>query len=223
MTAASAVSLTWLVVRASGWVAYMLVTASVSLGILVSRRWNSATWNRLAISDAHGWLATLLYVFIGVHTLAVLLDPFTKFTAWDVVVPFYSSYRPLWLTLGIVAGELAIAVGVTVWLRSLLGYPVWRRLHTATYGVFFLSLLHGLGAGSDTQTVWGTLAYISSGLLVVGLTLWRLSESPVWQNRLLWVALGGTLTITVWAAFGPYAPGWAAVAGTPAALIGGHS
>lgn len=219
MNTATTVNTTWLIARASGWVAYVLLTAAVSMGLALSKRWFSQRFNRIAVADAHTWITLLFYVFIVVHVVTDLLDPFTKFNLFDVLVPFHSAYRTLWLTLGIVGAEVAFALGITVLIRQWIGFKVWHGLHMASYVLFFMSLLHGLGTGSDTTTTWGTAIYAASAVLVIGLTLWRLSELRIWRRRALWIALASLGGIVFWAVRGPYAPQWAEAAGTPKSLL----
>ncbi len=219
MNSTDVMTITWLAARASGWVAYVLLTASVVMGLALSRRWFHARCSRMWVHDAHVWVTVLFYVFLAIHLVTDLLDPFTKFTLADMLVPFVSDYRSLWLSLGIVAGELAFAVGLTFFLRRWMNYDVWHGLHMFTYAVFLLSLLHGLGTGSDTATTWGAAIYGSSAILVLFLTLWRLSEERAWRLPALAMMSVCTLAITLWAVNGPLGPQWAVAAGTPQTLL----
>jgi hypothetical protein len=46
-------------------------------------------------------------VFVLVHVLTTLLDGFAPIGVLDVVIPFHSAYRPVWLGLGTVSFDLA--------------------------------------------------------------------------------------------------------------------
>jgi hypothetical protein len=39
-------------------------------------------------------------------------------------------------------------------VRDRIGYRAWHLLHGLAYPVFIVSLLHGIGTGSDTGTLW---------------------------------------------------------------------
>jgi|SRR5579884_395730 len=182
----------WFVGRGSGIVAYLLLTLSVVLGIAVSRRWHSASWPRLVVHEAHRWATLTFYLFLGVHVAMMLLDPYVKFSLADVAVPFASTYRTLWLSLGIVAAELAVAIGASVWVRARIGYRVWHALHGLAYPIFVASLLHGLGTGTDTGTPWMALLYAGSAGAVLVATLWRTVHHP--QAR---AALTGATVVTL--------------------------
>jgi hypothetical protein len=94
-----------------------------------------------------------------------------------VLVPFLSHYRPLWVAFGITAGYLALAVYLSERIRSRIGYANWHRLHMLAFVVWGASIVHGLGAGSDTRSPWALALYAASALLVGGLLALRLRPS----------------------------------------------
>ena len=166
-------TITWDIARAGGWTAYMLLTLSVIVGLLLSTQVQSPSrWPRLLNSELHNFLSLLGTIFLGVHILAVWIDPFTRFGWRDILIPFASSYHTTWMALGIVAVYLGIAIGISTLLRPHIGYTWWRKLHILTLGIFALATLHGIGTGSDTQTGWALGLYIASTVLV-GLLLCR--------------------------------------------------
>ena len=185
----------WYVGRGSGIVAYLLLTMSVVLGIALSRRWHSPNWPRLVVHEAHRWATITFYLFVAIHVAMLLLDPFTGFSVTDVLVPFASSYQPLWLGLGIVAAELAIAIGASVWVRERIGYRAWHILHGLSYPVFVASLLHGIGTGTDSGAVWITLLYGVSAFAVIAATVWRTVRFP--QTRAAMLATSAVLLTVV--------------------------
>jgi predicted ferric reductase len=166
-------NVTWNVARAGGFTAYLLLTLAVCAGLALSGQLQSpARWPRLLNNELHNFLTLLATVFVGVHILAVWLDPFTHFGWNEILIPLASHYRLLWVALGICALYLGIAIGISTLLRPLIGYRWWRRLHVLTLLLFALAMVHGLGSGSDTQT-WWALALYATSLLVVGALLWR--------------------------------------------------
>jgi DMSO/TMAO reductase YedYZ heme-binding membrane subunit len=215
MTTWSAV--TWDTARAGGFVAYVLLTLAVSAGLVLRNRWQTSRWPRLVTNEVHGYLSLLALVFIVVHVLAVLVDPFTRFRLGEVLLPFASHYRPLWMGLGTVALYLLLAVWISSKLRSRIGYRTWRGIHVLAYGVYGAATVHGLGTGSDTQTVWAAALYAGSVLLVAALTARRLLVPPGRSDRPRpVVASVGALTLAVvaaWAVVGPFAPHWGSRAG----------
>src|SRR5713101_978922 len=166
-------SVSWDMARAGGFTAYVLLTLSVVVGLALSTQLQSPSrWPRLLNSELHNFLTLLSTIFLGVHVLAVVVDPLTHFGWNEILIPLASHYRPVWMALGIVGLYLGIAIGISTWLRPRIGYTWWRRLHVLTLGIFALATLHGIGTGSDTQTWWGLGIYLGS-LVLVGSLLCR--------------------------------------------------
>ncbi len=166
-------AVTWDVARAGGFTAYILLALAVIVGLALSTQLQSpARWPRLLNSELHNFLTLLSTIFVGVHVLAVWVDPFTRFGWNEIFIPFLSHYRTFWMALGIVTLYLGIAIGISTWLRPRIGYTLWKKLHVLTLLIFALATIHGLGTGSDTQTPWALGIYIAS-IALVGLLLCR--------------------------------------------------
>jgi len=175
-------TVTWDIARASGFTAYVLLALAGAVGLLLSTQVQlPSRWPRLLNSELHNFLSLLSTIFLSVHILAVWIDPFTHLGWRDILLPFVSQYRTLWMALGIVALYLGIAIGISTWLRPRIGYAWWRRLHILTLGVYALAALHGIGIGSDTQTTWAFGLYLVS-IVLVGLLLCR-RLFIVWKKR----------------------------------------
>ena len=170
------ITVTWDIARAGGWTAYILLTMAVVVGLLLSTQVQSLSrWPRLLNSELHNFLSLLSTIFLGVHILAIWIDPFTHFGWRDILIPFVSSYRPFWMAMGIVALYSGIAIGISTLLRPYIGYAWWRRLHILTLGIYIIATLHVVGTGSDTQTWWAFGLYAVSGVLVGSLLTHRIS------------------------------------------------
>lgn len=79
---------------------------------------------------------------------------FEGFFARDgVAVPFALSVHTFWTGLGVIAGYLAMLLGLSFYLRRQIGARLWRKAHRATIAVYVLGLFHALGAGSDTGSM----------------------------------------------------------------------
>jgi DMSO/TMAO reductase YedYZ heme-binding membrane subunit len=207
-------ALTWEVARAGGFVAYGLLTASVAIGLAVSLKWRSPRWTRFITTELHRFVTLLALVFIGLHTVAVVLDPFIRFAPAEVLVPFVSHYRPLWIALGIVGAYLVMAVYASEWIRPHIGYAWWRRFHYLAFVAFVLALIHGLGTGSDARTSWAIVVYAASAVLVGALIGVR-ALPPTGERGHPIVALLAASALIVgayWTWQGPLQPGWNAIA-----------
>ena len=209
-------SVTWDIARAGGFTAYLLLTLSVAIGLALTMHWQSGNWPRIINSELHNFITLLSLVFTGIHVLAVWIDPFTRFGWSEVFIPLASHYRPLWMAFGIVALYLGLAIGISTWIRPLIGYSWWRRLHVLTLLSYILVTIHGLATGSDTRTWWGAGIYTAS-IILVGVLLWiRLIEPANKQSRAHPVFAVGillaVLALTLWTVLGPLQPGWNAYA-----------
>ena len=136
-------SVDWYMARASGVVAYLLMSTVVFIGIGLAGK-ARIRWPRFAVVDVHRFGGMLVAVFIGLHVATLALDAYLPFSLTQLVVPFASHYRPLPTALGIVAMELLVAVGITNAFRRRLPHRFWRRAHYATFVVWGAATVHGL-------------------------------------------------------------------------------
>jgi sulfoxide reductase heme-binding subunit YedZ len=167
----------WYAARAAGVLAYVLLTGGVLLGTLLSGRVRVPRWPAFAVTDVHRFVGLLVGVFVSVHVLAIGLDTYVHFSLAQLVVPGASTYRPVWVALGIVAAELLVAIAVTNLLRKRIGFRRWRRVHYLTFVVWAGSTAHGIGAGTDSNTPWLRFLYVVSIAAVLGAVVWRVARS----------------------------------------------
>ena len=50
-------TVTWDTARAGGLISYVLLTAAVSLGLVLRNRWQSSRWPRLVTNELHGYVS----------------------------------------------------------------------------------------------------------------------------------------------------------------------
>jgi sulfoxide reductase heme-binding subunit YedZ len=139
----------WLAGRASGIVALVLVTASVGLGLAMASKLVTKRGARPVMARVHEQTALAGLIAIAVHGITLLGDPWLHPGVRGVLVPFAIGYQPLFTGLGIIAGYLAAALGLSFYARRRIGAKLWRRAHRATVAVYLLGVVHTLGAGTD--------------------------------------------------------------------------
>jgi len=209
----------WYATRGLGLTLLVVLTATVVLGVVTSRRWRSERWPRFLTAALHRNLALLGLALLPLHGLTVILDPYARLGLTDVTVPFASTYRPLWMGLGVLAGELSIALVAVSLVRQRLGHRLWRLTHWVAYAVWPLALLHG----SDTRFSWALLVYAACAAAVLLAVLFRLSLHGAgvsgWRVAAGVTATAGVVGATIWTMLGPLQPGWALAAGTPRDLL----
>ncbi|MDB5065526.1 MAG: ferric reductase [Chloroflexi bacterium] len=225
VTAAAGPSPLWYATRGAGLASLLVLTASVVLGVGTAVRWEGPSTPRFVTAALHRNLSLLSIVLVAVHVVTAVLDPFAAIGVRDVVVPFGAAYRPVWLGLGVAAFDVLLAVALSSMLRRRIGPRAWRLIHWAAYAAWPLAVVHGLGTGSDSAVPWMiglTASCVAAVVLAVlqRLVTGRLSTLPM---RALAGALAAAslAAIALWSVHGPFQPGWAARAGTPAAMLGG--
>jgi methionine sulfoxide reductase heme-binding subunit len=147
-------SLLWYTTRGAGAVSLVLLSAVVVLGILSVLRVQTAGWPRFLTVGLHRNLALITLVFLALHVVTAVVDPFTHLGWLTAVVPFSSYYRTIWLGLGTIAFELLLAIVVTSLIRGFIGHVAWRLVHWLTYASWPIAVLHGIGTGTDTRSAW---------------------------------------------------------------------
>ena len=67
-----------------------------------------------------------------------------------------STYMPLWLGLGTLAFDLFAVITITSMLRTRMQYRSWWLIHLLSYAGWVLSVVHGIGIGTDVKagTTW---------------------------------------------------------------------
>jgi sulfoxide reductase heme-binding subunit YedZ len=221
--AAASPSPFWFLTRGTGAVTLVLLTVTLALGIANIRRARFANLPRFVTDSLHRNAALLAVTFLVVHVVTALLDGFAPITLVDVVIPFGSSYRPLWLGFGAVALDLLVALILTSLLRRRLGYRAWRTIHWLAYLSWPVAILHGFGTGSDARTHW--MLALSAGCVLTMVIAALVRIGAGWPEHLGWRVSGLAATaavplgLLVWLPQGPLAAGWAKKAGTPSSLL----
>ena len=167
----------WYTTRASGAVALILFSAVVILGVIARMRVESRMWPRFLSAAVHRDLSLVAVVFLLLHIVTGVVDPYTHLGIVAATVPFASYYRTFWLGLGTVAIELLIAVLVTSLARRWIGHRVWRAVHWLAYASWPIAVVHSIGTGTDSSSAWMLAILIVCIGAVVGAALWRFSAS----------------------------------------------
>ncbi len=161
----------WLLARAGGLTAYVLLTGSVLAGLTVKARPLGRRVRPAVLMDTHRSLSLLALCAIAFHGLVLTLDRTVRMPLAGLLVPGLSPYRPLAVDIGVLAAELMALIYVSFSLRRRIGARNWRRLHYLTFAVFAAATVHGLAAGTDR---WAFGLYSGSVASVAGLTAWRI-------------------------------------------------
>jgi predicted ferric reductase len=163
----------WYTSRATGVVSLILLSAVMIIGMLVNRQGRLPGLPRFAVLGLHRNLSLLAVAFVAVHVLTAVTDSFVSISLAAIVIPFISSYEPLWLGLGAVSLDLMAAVIVTSLLRRHIGRRVWRAVHWLAYASWPVALAHSIGSSGDLRA--GPLLALTAActLAVAGAVGWR--------------------------------------------------
>ncbi|MCY0877187.1 MAG: hypothetical protein OWT28_13090 [Firmicutes bacterium] len=162
----------WIIARASGVTAFVLLTLLTLLGLVMASVPNREQWRATRILlPLHRLLSLYLIGFIAVHVVSITLDAFAHVGIEAIFVPMMSGYRPVFVSLGTLALYAIVLLAVTARFPRLLPSGRWLTVHRVALITFVLTLLHGVLTGSDTPSLrW---LYEISAFLVALMSLIR--------------------------------------------------
>ena len=169
--------ITWYAARAAGIVAWALAAASVVWGLALSTHALGRKPRPAWLFDLHRFLGGTALVFTGVHVGAILLDTYVHFGLLNVLVPLTGTWHPVAVAWGVVAFYLLLAVELTSLARRRLPKRVWRGVHFGSFGLFVLSTVHAVAAGTDGRSPAFLAAVVGVSAVVVGLSAVRIERS----------------------------------------------
>jgi sulfoxide reductase heme-binding subunit YedZ len=172
--AADSVQLWWYVTRAAGIIAYLLLWFSMVWGLGVASKIFDKMLDRPSTYDFHEFISLLAIGFTLLHILVLALDRYLPYSTVQILIPFLSPYRPLWVGIGVISFYIVLLVTVTFYLRSRIGSGAFRAIHTLSLLSYVGVTLHGLYAGTDAALPAMQLLYAGTGLVVIFLTVYWL-------------------------------------------------
>lgn len=164
----------WYVTRSAGIIAYLLLWLSTVWGLAVPSRIISPIIDQASTFDFHQFISLLSIGFMLLHILVLTLDRYLPYSTLQILVPFLSPYRPLWVGLGVISFYIIVLVTVTFYLRARIGMSTFRIIHILSLLSYLGVTLHGLYSGTDAPLLSMQLLYRGSGLTVVFLTVYWL-------------------------------------------------
>jgi hypothetical protein len=164
----------WYVARASGYVAWGLLTASVVGGLLLTAKLTKGRRPRPAwLLDLHRFLAGASVVFTGFHLAGLVADSYVHFGVADLLVPFASGWKPGPVALGVVSLYLLATIEISSLLMRRLPRRIWKGIHLTSYVLFWAATFHMVTAGTDASNPIARAVTLIAMVVVVFLTLVR--------------------------------------------------
>lgn len=169
----------WYLARASGLVAWVLLTASVVAGLLMSAKLRQEKTRRCT-QGFHASVAAFAVIFTAIHMICVFNTAHLQVGVVQLLIPFAKPDSPSAQAAGVTAFYLLATVVMTSWARVVLPWRWWRRMHLMSVPLWALSTVHTALVGTDLTdpvTYWGgvTVTGVVSGLVVFRLITTRRS------------------------------------------------
>lgn len=164
----------WYVTRSSAIIAYLLLFLSTAWGLAVPSKIINPLIDPASTFDFHQFISLLMLGFALLHILVLTLDRYLPYSTLQILVPFLSPYRPVWVGIGILSFYILLLVTVTFYIRQRIGMSTFRVIHVLSLPGYLGITLHGLYAGTDSPLVSMQLLYQGTGLIVIFLTVYWL-------------------------------------------------
>lgn len=172
LLAAQSVQAMWYVTRSAGIIAYLLLWLSTVWGLAVPSKIFDSFLPRTFTFDFHQYLSLLSVGFIALHVGVLMADRYLPYTLAQILVPFLSPYRPVWVGIGVIAFYLILLVTITFYLRSRIGMKAFRGIHLLSFLGYIGGLVHSFYSGTDSVLASTQIMYAATFLVVVFLTVY---------------------------------------------------
>ncbi len=175
LLAFSSAQVTWYITRAAGIIAYLLLWLSTAWGLAIPSKLLDRWLNRAFTFDFHQFISLLSLGFLGLHMFILTADRFLPYSLAQILVPFLSDYRPLWVGVGVIAFYLCALVSITYYLRQRIGMKAFRAIHYASLLAYLGATAHGIFSGTDSSLPAVFLMYTGTFLVILFLTVYWLA------------------------------------------------
>ena len=171
----------WYMARSAGIVAYLLLWGSVAGGILVGNKLLNGLVKPPVVYEVHKTLSILALIVGMFHGFILLGDSYMNFSVLDLLIPFHSPYQPFAVGLGILGLYLTAILVASFYIKKRIGQRTWRLLHFTSFGLWIMTSLHGIMAGTDTQSSVTKMMYAVAVVSVGYLLTYRIfvEKEPV--------------------------------------------
>lgn len=162
----------WLAARATGIVAFLLLTGQIVLGLVLSHPHNKTTWKlSKQVFPWHDHLWVFVMAFLAAHIVTLVADPKSGVDLVGAIVPGMSEYRTSAVALGSLATYAFLVTAVSARYTRLLPAGAWLTLHRLAIVIYVLGWLHGMLAGTDSSAL--RPVYVASAVIVLMAVAYR--------------------------------------------------
>ena len=169
--------LPWILGRGLGLASLLSLCALTSLGLWLHHPWRVALGRirPVLLLRTHSALAAATIMLIVGHLTALALDRYAGVGWLGALVPWQATYRPSPVALGTIALWIIVLVGASAGLAGTIGGS-WLAIHRVAWLSFAAAWLHGVTAGSDTESL--RFVYFLTGGLVAFVAVTRKLARP---------------------------------------------
>jgi predicted ferric reductase len=171
---ANSVQSMWYITRASGLIAYVLIWLSMVWGLGVASKIFDTLLHGTFTYDFHQYISLLAVGFTLLHIGVLLFDGYMPYSLWQILIPFISPYRPLWIGIGVIGFYLMLLVTVTFYIRTKIGMKAFRTIHVFSLVSYFAITLHSFMSGSDSSLPSVMVLYVVTFLITMFLIVYWL-------------------------------------------------
>ena len=164
----------WFVSRGSGMALLVVFTAVQVLGVAARLGSAPGRWPRFVTGELHRTLALFAVVFLVLHVVTAVADPYVTIGWAATVLPFTSPYRTLAIGVGALAVDLGAGALITSLVRHRIGYRAWRVVHWLAFLAWPTAFWHALSAGTDQRIWWIVLVEWACAIAMATAVLARL-------------------------------------------------
>lgn len=148
----------WYITRAAGITSLILLSMLVLLGLGITTGVVYRIMGPIPAWTYHRLIGIALVFSIATHLIALLFEKFINFNISEILIPFTSTYKPLFVGLGGLAFYAYLLVIITsIWFIK--KYKSWRLLHYLSFVMFTLIIFHSFYTGTDTRTITMEIIY----------------------------------------------------------------
>jgi sulfoxide reductase heme-binding subunit YedZ len=158
----------WYLIRATGLVSLVLMTATIVLGVVVQRQHRLPGLPRFGAVALHRSVSLISALLLVVHVVTAVVDSYVGIPVVAAFVPFTSGWRPVGIGLGALAVELMAVIVASSLLRGRIPHRLWRAVHWTSYLLWPLAFVHGLMTGTDVGSGWPLVLALGCAAVVGG-------------------------------------------------------
>ena len=163
----------WIIGRAAGISAYLLLVVLVLFGLFLSHPWRARVrWPNTATRiRVHIVVSVFTLAFTVLHIVVLATDRYAGVGWPGALLPMQSAYRPVATTLGLIGLWSGLLAGITAAFAGRLPLRLWWPIHKVALVALVLIWLHGVLGGGDNHALLAM--YLATAGLIAAVALSR--------------------------------------------------